>query len=488
MNILYDAIVVGSGAGGSVVAAELSLRGLNVLLLEKGRELPRDGSTLDPATVITEGRFKSREAWRDGAGRSIVPEEYFNVGGKTKWYGAALARFPADAFGADRDRMHRAWPIGRDDLDPYYERIERTLDVRPFGCEPDLERLIDGMTKRSGWYAEPLPMGIAANIASDAREATHFDGFASVRGMKGDAEERILKPALARPNLTVMQGCPVKDLVGMGAPAPRVIGVRLEDGRSYRSRVVVLCAGALHSPRLLERFIAAQQLFMLPAARHIGRNLKLHLLTAVLAIGTRTITDQLRKTRLLLNDAVPNSSAQPLGFDGPLLATLFPSVVPRPIAHAMARRAYGFFLQTEDGSHPHNRVTAALADDGVPTLDYDARRVPVAEAEHRELVRLLCRALAGARMMPFSKRIGIEGTAHVCGTLVAGEHPDESVVDGYGRVHGVSGVIVADGSVLPRISRVNPALTIYAFALRAAERVAEEFASARREVTGEMVR
>src|SRR5262249_13338438 len=64
------------------------------------------------------------------------------------------------------------------------------------------------------------------------------------------------------------------------------------------------------------------------------------------------------------------------------------------------------------------------------------------------------------------------GTAHACGTLVTGTDPRTSAVDPAGRVHGLRGITVVDGSVLPRSSRVNPALTIYAWGLRAADRLA----------------
>ena len=64
------------------------------------------------------------------------------------------------------------------------------------------------------------------------------------------------------------------------------------------------------------------------------------------------------------------------------------------------------------------------------------------------------------------------GTAHACGTLVTGASPETSVVDPEGRVWGLENLYVADGSVLPRSSRVNPALTIYAWGLRVASLLA----------------
>ena len=73
--------------------------------------------------------------------------------------------------------------------------------------------------------------------------------------------------------------------------------------------------------------------------------------------------------------------------------------------------------------------------------------------------------------LPLIRAIPLSGTAHACGTLVTGNDPNDSVVDAEGRVHGLDNVYVVDGSVLPRSSRVNPALTIYAWGLRVASRI-----------------
>jgi choline dehydrogenase-like flavoprotein len=53
--------------------------------------------------------------------------------------------------------------------------------------------------------------------------------------------------------------------------------------------------------------------------------------------------------------------------------------------------------------------------------------------------------------------------------LTAGRHAADSVVDARGRVHGLDSLYVVDGSILPRSSRVNPSLTIYAWSLRVAD-------------------
>ncbi len=101
----HDVIIIGSGAGCAAAAYVLAHAGLDVLLIERGPVLPRDGSTLDVPIVAGEGRFLSKERWHDRHGRTIVPQERFNLGGKTKWYGAALVRFSPHEFAAD-GRVH----------------------------------------------------------------------------------------------------------------------------------------------------------------------------------------------------------------------------------------------------------------------------------------------------------------------------------------------------------------------------------------------
>ena len=136
----------------------------------------------------------------------------------------------------------------------------------------------------------------------------------------------------------------------------------------------------------------------------------------------------------------------------------------------LAERAYGFFLQTEDASDGRNRV-AEHERDGIQrrVLDYDDSRSPLALAEHRAFTRAFSRMLLTTGRVSVSRRIGIQGTAHACGTLICGNDPGSSVVDARGRVHGMRGLYVVDGSVLPHVSRVNPSLTIYAWALRVAK-------------------
>jgi len=470
----YDAIVIGSGAGGAAAAYRLVLAGMRVLLLEKGAHLPDDGSTLDIQRVVHAGEFLSHECWTDGRGGRLRPEEHFNVGGKTKWYGAALLRFSADEFLPDPSHDCRGWPIAASDLAPYYDEAERLLGVRTFDCEPALAHIVGRLGSKGRWRSSAMPLGLAADIRAQPHEASHFDGFASAQRLKSEAETSLLAPLRGNDRFELLTNAEVVGLIGDPAFPVAVRGVRLRDGRVFRGRSILLAAGALHSPRLLSRYLSETGLdALLPAAGFVGRYLKLHLLTAMVAISAGIKTDLLRKTLVLLNDRFPHSSVQPLGFDGELISTLMPQPLPPALRRALGRRAYGFFLQTEDGSHSSNRV----CDGTPPVMDYREERLPNAEREHREFTRAFQAALLGAGLVSFTKRVGLNGTAHACGSLVCGSAPDDSVVDPSGQVRGMKGLYVVDGSVLPRSSRVNPSLTIYAWGLRVAALLARNLQS-----------
>jgi choline dehydrogenase-like flavoprotein len=471
--VYYDYIIIGSGAGGSAAAYNLVQSGASVLLLEKGNELPADGSTLDVTQVIREGRFKSRETWLDNHRRPFEPEEYFNVGGKTRWYGAAVLRYAPHEFEPEPAHQCLGFPLGYRDLAPYYEDAERRLGVNVFAGEPDLTTIVQRITRRHpDWRSEPLPLALSPKIVEHREEAAHFDAFASVKGLKADAESVFLEPIRLAPNFHLHSGDAAARLVADESDARRVTAVVTVQGRRFEGRTVLLAAGALHSPRLLQTYLTDCGLErVLPCAPMVGRFYKQHLLTALVGFTPARQTDLLRKTRILLNDTLPHSSVQPLGFDAELIGALMPAFVPRRLATAVGHYAYGFFLQTEDGSHPDNRVVAGLPGQP-PQLDYDPLRLAPAREEHRRLVRALTGALLSARMLGFSKTIPLAGTAHACGSLVAGNDPAASVVDAAGRVHGLHNLYVVDGSVLARSSRVNPSLTIFAWALRVSRMLA----------------
>jgi choline dehydrogenase-like flavoprotein len=180
----------------------------------------------------------------------------------------------------------------------------------------------------------------------------------------------------------------------------------------------------------------------------------------------------LRKTAVLYNEKFPHSSMQCLGWiDGEVLATQVPRELPGFLDRFLGKHAIGFWATTEDASSPQNRIVSG-GPGGRPIMDYSLDRIEKSKREHEALVDAWKDRLLHAGLVGFDKYMGLGGTAHALGSMVTGDDPKSSVVDAHGRVHGMEALYVGDGSPLPRASRVNPSLTIYAWGLRLGDHLA----------------
>jgi choline dehydrogenase-like flavoprotein len=462
----HDVIIVGSGAGGAAAAYRLARAGKRVLLVEKGPFLPRDASTLDVREVFINGAFKNHDAWSDGQGHEFTPSEFYNVGGKTKWYGAALFRFRPQEFQAEPDFGLLGWPFGYEELEPFYDEASDLLEITAFANEPELQSIVGRITAADpNWKAEPLPLGLSKAILSNPEEAKHFDGFASPSGYKSDAERNLIDHILDLPDFTLLAGDPVTALISASDDPRRIVGVECVSGARHEAGTIVLAAGAMTSPRILQDYLRASGL-RLPCDRLIGGNFKMHINSAIMGFSPFVDHDVLRKTAVFFNERYPHSSMQCLGWmDADMLAALEPSRLPRFLNQFLGKRAIGFWATTEDGSSPENRVISGEPG-GRPTLDYSLDRIMQSRREHEAMIEDWRLRLLEAGLIGFEKYTGIATTSHALGSMVMGADPSASVVDAHGKVHGLEGLYVGDGSPLPRSSRVNPSLTIYAWGLR----------------------
>ena len=127
----YDVIVIGSGAGGGTLVRRLASTGKRILLLERGDWLPREPANWDAHAVFVDNRYVSEDTWYDAKGKPFQPQVHYCVGGATKLYGAALYRLRAEDFGAleHYDGTSPAWPIGYDEMEPYYTLAEQLYQV-----------------------------------------------------------------------------------------------------------------------------------------------------------------------------------------------------------------------------------------------------------------------------------------------------------------------------------------------------------------------
>ena len=118
----YDVVIIGSVAGGGTLAYKLAPSGKRILLLERGDFVPREKDNWDSRPVNVQGKYQAKEVWHDKDGKDLHPHTNYNVGGNTKFYGAALFRLRRQDFGEIRHAggISPAWPISYDDLEPYY--------------------------------------------------------------------------------------------------------------------------------------------------------------------------------------------------------------------------------------------------------------------------------------------------------------------------------------------------------------------------------
>src|SRR5689334_23914371 len=123
-----DIAIVGGGACGSVVARELAGRGFSVILLEAGKRF-------DPAVDLANSEANAAEIiWtepRAQAGKhGMVPKAGVGVGGGTlAWLGVAPRFHPADFRTCSTEGVGTDWPLGYDDLRPYYAQVERDFGL-----------------------------------------------------------------------------------------------------------------------------------------------------------------------------------------------------------------------------------------------------------------------------------------------------------------------------------------------------------------------
>ena len=131
MADIYDVIIIGTGAGGGTLAADLAPFGKRVLLLERGGWLPRERQNWNVDDVFVENRYVSKDTWYDKDGKPFQPGVHYYVGGATKMYGAALYRLRERDFGELRhqDGISPAWPISYAEFEPYYTRAENLYQV-----------------------------------------------------------------------------------------------------------------------------------------------------------------------------------------------------------------------------------------------------------------------------------------------------------------------------------------------------------------------
>jgi choline dehydrogenase-like flavoprotein len=506
----WDAIVVGSGFGGSLAARPLVDAGLRVLMLERGDWVPRGPRNWAPDAVGPLTPFYSTETpYRALAGgEQDVIGSFQCVGGPSVFYGGAALRYRARDFEPCAEisgASGASWPYRYDDLEPHYARAEALLGVagelgddptepwhstpypqRPGALSPTA-RLVAAAASRLGLTPSRLPL--AFNHSSrDGREpcaaCSTCDGFACAIGAKNDLATAVL-PDLVRRGLRLETNTVAVRLVRSGARVTAVECVSRTTGRAVRheARVFVLGAGALASPHLL---LASGLDRLHPSGRAIGRHLTRHWNAVVVGLFPRRPDREAQfHKQIAIHDfyfghpdvpspagrlgAIQQLSTPPSA----LVKAYLPRLAGPPVA-ATLPHATGLLVMAED----QPRFDNGLAVDekqrdrfGLPQLRITHRYSARDEAAGRALVAQARRILreAGAWITYVQP---VRTFSHALGTVRMGTDPETAPLDADCRLRGTDNLYVVDGSGLPTAAAVNPRLPIAAHALRAGARIA----------------
>jgi choline dehydrogenase-like flavoprotein len=289
---VHDVVIVGSGAGGGMAAHELTAAGANVLMLEAGPmwdtradgfmfKWPYDSPRRGASTP--QQQFGEYDAglggWSlDGEPYTVAGGEQFDwfrtrmLGGRTNHWGRISLRYGPDDFKRrSKDGLGDDWPIGYDDVAPYYDRVDRLIGI--FGSREGLpndpdgifqpppeprcwERMIKQGADRLNITCIPSRLSILTRPLN-GRSACHWCGQCN-RGCATrsnfSSPTVLLPPALDTGRLTIIPNAMAREvLVDDRGLAAGISYVNKDDGREYqvRGRVVVLAASACETARLL---------------------------------------------------------------------------------------------------------------------------------------------------------------------------------------------------------------------------------------------
>ncbi|CAN5602140.1 GMC family oxidoreductase [soil metagenome] len=478
-----DAVVVGSGAGGATMAAELTAAGMDVIVVEEGGYHPTGSFTADAGRAL-------RTLYRDGGAQSSVgrPPIAFSegrcVGGSTVINGGMSFRTPPhvlERWAREEDVL----AVGPEDMAPWFDRVEQRLSVGPqdpgsIGRDNELLKL---GAERRGW-----------KVIDNRRNQVHCCGCNNcVLGCPTGAKRSMLVtnvPRALRGGARLFADCRVERVTRRGKRATGIVGrFARHDGRAgprleVEAGVVVSACGSIQTQALLRR-----SGFRSPS-RQLGRHLTMHPNGIVVGVFDESVRGW--------HGVHQGFQVREFADDGIIIAAsnLPPSLVALALPH------HGSALGEVMADYDRMVTAGCLIEDSTSGRVLDVPGVgPVplyraSEGDLRRVVRgvaLTAEALfeAGARkvLLPFHGVPDLLGpddvralfrrtiprgamqllTVHLMGTARMSEDRARGVVSSYGAFHDAAGLFVADASLFPGPVGLNPMETIVALASRNAD-------------------
>ena len=503
----FDAIIIGSGFGGSMVAHALVNAGKRVLMLERGKWVERgDHNWLPNATIDLSPHYTKESPYRVLAGgNSPTMGTYSCVGGPSVFYGGVSLRFRERDFEATSEIVGDSgaeWPYDYSQLEPYYSKAEQILDIagdasvdptepprsQDYPQQPGPLSYTSGMVRKAALKLKlhPFRLPLAINYQQGDGQAACIscptcDTFSCAIEAKNDLATKIL-PGLIKQGLILKP----RHVVTRLKSENRVItGVVAFDKTSdqvteYRADTVVLSAGALASPHLL---LASGLQNFNPGGHVIGRYLTRH--CNAISFGffpKRPDPNNEFHKQLAIHDYYfgHESIENPKGKLGSIQQLQTPPIglvhglLPKPLGKLVGLgvpHLTGLLVMAEDQPQHGNRIEIDPTQKdrfGLPqpliTHHYTSRD----HAARAVLVKKASRILkqAGAWFCYTHK---IKTFSHAVGTVRMGTDPQSSALDPSCKFRGIDNLYVVDGSFMPTSGGLNPSLTISANALRVGE-------------------
>jgi len=516
----WDAIIIGSGAGGGVAAWNLAHQGMEVLVIERGHHVPfsppeRDhlrnhrltqyghnvGPSLEDRRGMTAGDDPTSATWH-----SPLEWQYNNnamgVGGGTSVYGAQAWRFKpedfrmASIYGVPEGSSLADWPISYADLEPYYIEMEAELGVAggrggtqtwpmpPTAPTVKGQRLA-AAAARLGWDTQAVPLAVNS-VPYNGRPACvncqHCVGFACPVDAKNGSQNTFLPRAIETGNVTLITDAQAVHIESVGEKVTGVRVVQRGESMVIPTDRVIVAAGAIETARLLLVSQIGNQ------NDQVGRNLQGHYYASAAGITPESVYDGVGPGPSVATTRWSHGNEGIIG--GGMLADDF---VLLPVIYAkralpphaptwgdewknFVRDNYRRTLQVmgpiQDIPSPTSRVLISPTETDAAGMP----RVVLSGTAHSESVKaqtfLLGKAKewlteAGAEEI-WGSPSGqyLSAGQHQAGTCRMGDDPRTSVVDPGGKIHGYANIWVADTSVHVTNGGFNPFLTAMATAHR----------------------
>lgn len=489
-NVIYDVIVIGSGAGGSIVADTFVRAGFHTLVLEEGFRLRPVATNAEVDAQTDRVLAGNRYVGWDAQGWAWTTR---NLGGGTLFYGAASFRYkdvdfdPSSHLG--EDALPTKWPITLNDLEPYYAEVESKLfvDYSGFDCHsrrpPNTlslpgEYLWKGAME-GGLTPRPTPLAI------DRQRCNLCSLCISVQcaqGAKRDALNSYLQPSANDNYLQLLTG--VKAVALMQSQpnfvnAVRCIDVETRETCVFYGRYFVVACNAIQTAALLLRSATKYSPTGLGNEHDVvGRGLCMKL--SEYSQGDMKVSKR-------------QIEQHPIGYKGAfstvcVLDHYLDDHCPTGIGGLMCEAKHDNWGMLH-GDNLILRVETILADRpllgnrvrlsndvdhlGPPRviIDYTSHPSDLARLHHMINQSANWLRSSAARNIGTTPSNFALGSTHLHETCRAGLDPHTSVLDCDGKLHAIDNVHVADGSYMPYPGGLNPTLTIQANALRIARRI-----------------